>query len=56
MRHRRHDPALHIDAQHADELLLVATALAEIPDATFAAAVNVDGAGITLRITTPNGA
>ncbi len=45
----------HLNADHADALLLMAQALGGHPDATGAKAVRIDRYGMDLRVTTPRG-
>ena len=56
MPHRqRSDPLLHINEEHADQLLVVAQALGGHPDAISARAEHVDEYGLDLMVETPSG-
>lgn len=56
MRHERHaDPMQHMNHDHADDLLIVARAVAGHPDATGARVERVDRHGLDLRVETPDG-
>ena len=54
MRHERHaDPIQHMNHDHAEELLIVARALAGQPGAVGARAERVDRHGLDLIVETP---
>jgi putative heme iron utilization protein len=56
VRHERHaDPLEHMNHDHADDLLVVARALAGYPEATGARAERVDRYGLDLRVEAPDG-
>jgi hypothetical protein len=52
---RKHDPVQQLNDHHRDQLLAVARAFGDHPDAVDAAATRVDDQGIELLITLPAG-
>jgi hypothetical protein len=51
----RHDPVERLNDHHSDDLLAVARAFGDHPEATAARAQRVDQYGIDLAVVTPNG-
>lgn len=52
---RRHDPIQRLNDEHAGELLDVARAFTQHPDAVSAHATSIDDDGVDLVIETPDG-
>ncbi len=55
MPHTHSDPLVHLNTNHAEELLLVARAFGGHPDATAARAQHADAGGVDLVLDTPAG-
>ena len=54
-RRSAHDPLVHINTDHGDDLLAIARAFGGCPDATAAQAEQVDETGVTLVAERPGG-
>ena len=55
MSHQPHDPVQRLNEHHAEDLLAVARALGNHPDATSARAEHIGTTGVDLVIDTPHG-